>query len=350
MITGEELAAYAVGEADPALVARIETALPGDPELATRLERIREVDAELAAWSMPALPAGATDRLMAAVDAELASLAGGEEVPTASAEAPHDEGPTTSTTPDGVRDRPGAVAPAPSTASRVRRWLAGLVDGMGAPQLAGAAAALVVVVGVGAVLGGGMSGDDNAEMSADAGQAFETLENDAGGTASRGTETAAAEAGPTEEMTAAESEAMSEPAMTEAGGDEGAAADGAGPGTPAVVVIDDGRVVGEVGDIDATALRDRLEPLVDRQSGAPASNTPRVAGPSTTGSPQPLADGRVEDRDVEAVTTCLGDLGPVVVAEVVMLAPERDAVLYVQRDRVVVVGLDDCTRLGVVRG
>lgn len=372
MITGEELAAYAAGEADPDLVARIESALPGDAELATRLARIREVDGELAAWPLPAFPAEAADRLRAAVDTELATqaeAAGSTATDPTTASGAGTTGATTTSPPSAspATSRPGGAAAAggvsagPSTGERVRQWLSGLVDGMGAPRLAGVAAALVVVVGVGAVLSSGtfLSGQDDSDMSADAGQPFEELDNGGGGFASSGTETAAAGDDAAEE-------AMTEEAMTEAMSEEAqgdptmAESEAAGPqseSAPAgaardVVLIDDGRVVASIADIDAPDLRDRLEPLVPRQSEGPTATAEQDLRPteSTSGSPRPMADGRVDGRDVEAARACQGDLGSVIVAEVVTLAPERDAVLYVQEDRVVVVALDDCTRLGVIRG
>ncbi len=50
------------------------------------------------------------------------------------------------------------------------------------------------------------------------------------------------------------------------------------------------------------------------------------------------------------VEACRGDLHDVVVAEVVMLAPAREAILYVLVDRVVVVAVTDCTQVAVLRG
>lgn len=51
VITNDELAAWLAGEADPAVAARVESALPGDSDLAARVERIRAADELLA--SMP---------------------------------------------------------------------------------------------------------------------------------------------------------------------------------------------------------------------------------------------------------------------------------------------------------
>jgi len=48
VITNDELAAWLAGEADPAVAARVESALPRDGDLAARVERIREADELLA--------------------------------------------------------------------------------------------------------------------------------------------------------------------------------------------------------------------------------------------------------------------------------------------------------------
>lgn len=54
MITNEELAAWLAGEADPAVTSQVESALPDDPALVARIDRIRAADSLLAA--MPASP------------------------------------------------------------------------------------------------------------------------------------------------------------------------------------------------------------------------------------------------------------------------------------------------------
>jgi len=351
VISGEELAAYAAGEADPAVVARIESVLPEDRSLAVRLAAIRDVDAQLSAWITPDLDEAASDRLLAAVDADLESLARASVgVAAVAADDPSSGVPRSG----GVE----AAGSRPVVASGWRRFRTrwnDLVDGVGVTQLAGAAAALVVVIGVGAVVNGSMGGTDQAstaEMMDDlvaAEPAPEVAGDAGGGFGSQGTDAGAESEAMSESMDTT-GEVSSEPAsMTSE--EYGIAAASSPP------VIDDGRVVADLADIDPAALRERLEPLIDLSAAAvtdgqtAAADAPREAASSER--EVLLADGRVAANDLDAVAACRSEVeGDVIVAEVVVLAPAGDApagdvILYVQRDRVVVVAVDGCRRLGV---
>ncbi len=362
MISGEELAAYAAGDADPALVARIESALPEDRSLADRLAAILEVDAQLAAWEAPDLEPGAADRLMAAVDADLARLADPASAGASDAVADGMTEPSSTAAggPGGVEAAGGRPVVASGWRRLRDRW-ATVVDGLAMPQLAGAAAALVLVIGVGAVVAGGLGGSDDAstaEMMDDLAAAEPAPEMADAGGGSQGTQPApeseamsemAADTG-SESATAAASAPTSE-------GPDSASGSSAGSLPP---VIDDARVVADLADIDPTALRERLEPLValiTPEEGAGGDSVDQEASPSPrsfASTPElALADGRVGDQDRNVVAACLPDSpDEVIVAEVVVLAPEgdapeRDVILYVQRGQVVVVAVDGCRRLGV---
>ncbi len=63
MITNEELAAWVAGEADPAVAARVESALPLDLDLTARIESIRATDALLAGMPDVAPSEEATERI-----------------------------------------------------------------------------------------------------------------------------------------------------------------------------------------------------------------------------------------------------------------------------------------------
>lgn len=374
MISGEDLAAYAAGEADPALVARVESALPGDPSLARRLDAIREVDAHLARWEPPALGVDGAARLRAAVDADLAGLldstgdaAAGSRTAASSAAA------ATSPVADDVRDsadaRSGGVRAAgarPASNGAVDRLRAWWRDHVGEPgDLPGwaggvAVAAVVLVIGVAVVsngIGGGQDDAADTTMMADAPAEADADAGGAEGFASSGTEAVTG----SELM---ESEAMSEAASEEAMEAESAAGEAADAGRVDLAgvppIIDDGRVVAALGDVDPEVLRDRLEPLVglldpDAVPRPVPDDEDKTAATEAAGSdgasPTPLADARVTGIDVRAVAACRPSAAEApIVAEVIMLAPAQDVILYVFAERVVVVAASDCSTLAVRLG
>ncbi len=327
MITGEELAAYAAGEADPALVARVESALPGDTDLVARLARLRELDEALAGLGPVAMTADEAARLTSAVDLELARLAEGSASEEAAATG-------AAATGGDVVDLAGHRAARDrrtrrSRGAAVREWF----DPM---RLAGVAAALVVVVGVATLVANGFGGGDDALESVG-----EAARVEAGGDQSEALmplPTGTAEA--IEEMTeAAAADGSTETAM------------GAAGATP-IPIIDDQRVVPEADDIDPTVLRQRLEPLVDL--GAIDEPAEDEAGEETAAVGEPdavgIADGRVTEADAEVVDACLPTDLPVIVAEVIVLAPARAAVAYVLADRVLVVDAVTCGTVAELLG
>jgi hypothetical protein len=139
MDTGQRLAAYLSGDLDADERTALEAELAGDPTMRAQLERIRATDRVLAGLPEAELPAGLSDRLDAALAPELDRILGDE-----------------------------------LAARRARRampqWL----------PAAGAAAALVLVVGTGIVLVGGL-GDGGEDMTTfGAPEAADLAEGDAG--------------------------------------------------------------------------------------------------------------------------------------------------------------------------
>ncbi|MBY5161232.1 hypothetical protein [Salsipaludibacter albus] len=332
MITGEELAAYAAGEADPALVARVESALPGDPELAARLARLQRLDDLLVGVPVVTMTDEEAARLASAVDADLAALAD-ERAAAATAGAGAAAGVGAAASAGG--DDPGEVVDLASRRS-ARTTATGAGQAWFDPmRLVGVAAALLVVVGVAAVALNGVGGGDDMAGSADMAAApREASEADTA----------------TEEMmelpTGTEEAMAATEAATEAGGDETAAAAAGDPMMAAIPVIDDQRVVPDVSDIDPTALRQRLEPLVDLGAiDEPEEDSADGETATDTSDAVGIADGQVTDVDVETVADCLPTDLPVIVAEVIVLAPARAAIAYVLADRVLVV---DAVTCGVV--
>lgn len=351
VISGEELAAYAAGDADPALVARIESALPGDPTLAERLAAIRDVDAQLAVWHGPELDVATADRLLAAVDADLARLAADASEGLVASAAVTGDGDSAS----AAGNRSGGVEAAGGRPVMVSGWTrfkarwADLVDGVGVIQLAGAAAALVVVVGLGAVVAGGMGASNDsagtAEMVDDlaAAEPAPEVAGDAGGGFASSRTESRTESGAGSEAMSESMEAASEMADSAGNGPlESEYTSGDGASLP---MIDDGRVVADLDDIDPAALRERLEPLVDLTDRTEAGGDPAPDDAPTLQASRGLSD------DSEAVEACrLNGTESAIVAEVVVLAPERDVILYVLPDRVVVVAVEGCRRLAVREG
>ncbi len=277
MITGDELAAYAAGEADPGLVARVERALPDDADLAARLERIRAVDRELAALPMPVWDDAAAARLMAAVDADLAALAAGATTGAATGATTDAAGGLAATSlVDGDRSAdppaaraggataPGGRAPSSGAMDHLRRRLGEWFGGLGVGQLAGAAAVLLLVVGVGAVAVSGnlfSPVEESAQVSADAGGGPVQDEAGSGGSG-------VASGGSEEREVVAESSAAADVA----------------DGDPATIpVVDDDRVVAATADIEPTELRDRLAPLAELASPpAPTADQDAAAAEMAT--------------------------------------------------------------------
>lgn len=352
MISGEELAAYAAGEADPAVVTRVEAALAHDGAVARRLAAIRAVDDELAAWSTPDLGDAGVTRLLAAVDAELEALASSTRDLAGEDAAAMD--PESRSRPGGVQAE--GARPVPDTLRRrLRGWWAEQGEGRSAlvGGLASAVVAIVVVAGAAvAVTGGltgGFSGDDSAAESAEIMAATEAADGgerpvDAESLATGGLDAAEGQA-------AGSGEGAGDLASTESAAD-----------APSVRVVDDGRVVAAIADIDPAALRDRLAGLVPAEPTAgadvgleSASEVREFEAPSEddaadTTNPL-LADGQLRPGDVAAATRCLGavDQDPLIV-EVVTLAPGRDVLLVVRTDRVDVIDVQDCLTLAVRRG
>lgn len=336
MITGEELAAYAAGEADPALVARVESALPDDPSLAGRLERIRQVDELLGAVDPITMSTAETDRLTAAIERDLAGLAAAPDVEG----VPGDELV-------GLSAR-GATGPGRSGRGSGRTGWWEWLDPM---RLAGAAAALVVVIGVGAVVLNGMGGGDDSATDS-AAPAADTAESlDGSGEALMPLPSTAEESLDSAARTATEA-ATDAATETAEGADEFSSTAAAAEGL-LIPVVDDARVVLRAADIDPTPLRQRLEALVDLDAiqepaaddadGAAASEPPSDA--------VGIADGRVSATDREAVDACLPVAeSAVIVAEVIVLAPDRAAIIYLLDDRAVVVDADTCGLIADLEG
>lgn len=330
MITGEELAAYAAGEADPAVVARVESALPDDPDLAARLDRLRRVDDLLGELGPITMTSAEESRLQAAVERDLAALA-----------AASDAGGTVG----GVA---GAAAGGEVVDLASRRTSSGrraARDWFDPARLAGVAAALVVVIGIGAIVlnGSGLGGSDDAGESADL-------------AAAPGGETAtAARTDSMMDLPTATAEALE--AETEAvAGDAAEAASEAAGGTDEaslseIPVVDTQRVVPRAADIDPVALRQRLQPLVELDALEEPAEDAAAELSEPPSSAVGIADGRVVAADREAVVACLPtDAADVIVAEVLVLAPDRPAIAYVLARRVVVVDATTCTTIAQLSG
>jgi hypothetical protein len=158
----ERLAAYLANELDDAARAAVDAELARDPALRVRLDAIRRADRALASVRGPRPPAGFDERLEAAIDAELERLLGG----------------------DTAAEPETSDAPAqPRASNRREPWGARLGSWGGRrragwlPALAGAAAGLIAVAGIGIVVSdrfpGTTDGDDEVavDMALDAADA-----------------------------------------------------------------------------------------------------------------------------------------------------------------------------------
>lgn len=333
MITGEELAAYAAGEADPAVVARVESALPDDPALAARLDRLRRVDDLLGELGPITMTPAEEARLQAAVDRDLADLA----APRAGTEAGSEAG-------GGVAG--GEVVDLASRRAASASGRRSARDWFDPARLAGVAAALVVVVGIGAIVlnGSGLSGSDDGAESAD----LAAAPGEETATAAR-SEAMLELPSASEEALGAGAEAATE--STEAATEAGETATAVAPDSSEIPVVDTQRVVPRAADIDPVELRQRLQPLVELDALEEAAEDGAAEVSEPPSSAVGIADGRVVAADREAVASCLPtDAADVIVAEVIVLAPDRPAIAYVLDRRVVVVDATTCATIAQLSG
>lgn len=134
MITSEELAAWLAGAADPATAARIDAALLDDPDLAARLDRLRDAERLLAlAAAQPPLPDEAATRRIH----EAATRAASDHLDLAAARAARAQGNATSSA-------PGGTARADTAPGGTAAWLSSW--GVRAAAVAAAVALVVAVV------------------------------------------------------------------------------------------------------------------------------------------------------------------------------------------------------------
>jgi hypothetical protein len=141
----ERLSAYLADELDAAARAAVDVELARDPGLRAQLDAMRRADRVLAGARGPRPPSGFDDRLRTAIDAELDRLIG-----------------------DG--DRASESSPAGDAGTDTRRpWGARLGERFRwAPALAGAAAGVVLLAGVGLVVSDRFSTDGlDDEVAAD---------------------------------------------------------------------------------------------------------------------------------------------------------------------------------------
>lgn len=218
VISNEELAAWLAGEADPAVAAQVESALPDDLALAGRLDEIRQADSLLAA--MPASPApseAAIQRITAAAMRAANDHLDFEAAHTAEAAARSNRGSglagvmgRAGTSPSG-RGEPRMAGHAGSSDDPGNWWRR--IDWSGWPFRLAAAFGVVALVGVGvgverlASVGGGQDATtmaaDQMDDQAEAEGLAPELDNSAGGAdvddnLERATEAAAAEQAPDE--------------------------------------------------------------------------------------------------------------------------------------------------------
>ena len=182
MIPTEELAAWLAGEADPAVAARVESAIAEDPDVAARVAALRRLDDLLAAVPAAAPSDEAAGRIAAAAMASARDVLDAEEANASSAEGARAAGRGlvgAGAAPPG--GQPGAGRAAGDSGPVGRRGAAGWSDGLTWSNLwsswtgrALAAAATVALVAAGVLTigpGGLLGGDDSVEMSfSDAGE------------------------------------------------------------------------------------------------------------------------------------------------------------------------------------
>ena len=171
----DQLAALAAGELDDDTARALRARAAADPALARRLARHERLQELLTTWDAPRPSAEAVARIDAALDQALADLGDGPLVERAAPTGPPAAVPMRASTDETAAGTPGPEV-VDLDAARTRReqrrglpaWLSGTA----------VAAALLAVVGVGVIAGGGTGGDDSdvmadggTEESADTGMA-----------------------------------------------------------------------------------------------------------------------------------------------------------------------------------
>lgn len=223
MIPTEELAAWLAGEADPAVAARVESAMAEDPDVAARVAALRRVEELLAAVPTPVPSDEAVGRITAAAMASARDVLDAEDEASEAAGARSagrglaGAGAAASGRPSGAgRDADGrspAGAPRSASPSGALTW-SNLWSSW--VTRAVAAAAIVALVAVGALTvgpGGLLGGDDSAQEDSFASADMATEESLEMATEAAVAEDSATEAaaGPTEDQ-----------ATPSSGGDSGA--------------------------------------------------------------------------------------------------------------------------------
>jgi hypothetical protein len=291
MDTGQRLAAYLSGDLDADERTALEAELAGDPAMRAQLERIRAADRALDDLPEVTLPQGLSDRLDAALAPELDRIMGDELAARRARRA-------------------------------MPRWL----------PAAGAAAALVLVVGTGVVLGGGLLGGglwDRAEdvTALDGGDAADMAEDAAPGMTAHGS--------------------MAGPTVTASGRTVGAEELASLAADPGIVTPVAHWLLDDDPDSVALAWRAALGGASDRSLSATGDSAPaedqadtddrsvsREALPSTL--PPLNLRGEVTPDDLDDVARCIGVLfdgatGPVipVYAELAFDADGIPVIVYV---------------------